>query len=122
MLYFQDSHPDSEDVKVRTTDGLKKKKNHRKKPPLPSLPPSIEVENVTAAIESAAIFWPDTFSTDNSFHGGLGSDGRAERFPFLTRGGLRGSEWDVFLAGQQQQQRRGTDPAGNTSLRLRIKT
>lgn len=70
------------------------------------------MENVTAAIESAPIFWPDTFSTDNSFHGGLGSDGRAERFPFLTRGGLRGSEWDVFLAGQQQQQCWGTDPGG----------
>lgn len=77
------------------------------------------MENVTAAIESAAIIWPDTFSTDNSFHGRLSSDGR---FPFLTRGGLRGSEWDVFLAGQQQQRHWGADPAGNTSLRLRIKS
>lgn len=37
------------------------------------LPPSIQVENVTSAIETAQIL-PDTFSTDNSFHGRLTSD------------------------------------------------
>lgn len=56
-------------------------------------------------------FLPDTFSTDNSFHGRLASD-LILALPFSLFNLGRGSEGDVFLAGQQCE---GKIPEENTS-------
>lgn len=64
-------------------------------------PFTIQLENVTGTMETArffnVFFLPDTFSTDNSFHGRLTSD-LALPFSLFDLGGglLRGSDWMFF--------------------------